>query len=65
MARTDEPGDPFTPLMASLTQLFEFYITAVMVGFSNVQALELVKTVIATTMQNTPTQQGKGDGKPD
>lgn len=53
MASNDpgEPESPLTPLAAEAAMHREIYSTYVEVGFSPAEALDLLKTVIVTSLQ--------------
>jgi hypothetical protein len=45
-----EPSDPITDLAASAAQLHELFLAYVQAGFTEAQAMELVKTTLATAI---------------
>lgn len=49
----DQPEDPLTSLAAEAAMHHEIYDSYVQAGFTETQALELLKTIIATALGRT------------
>ncbi len=47
-----DPEDPITQLAAAAVQLHELYSSYIEAGFSEPQAFDLVKTILAASMNN-------------
>jgi hypothetical protein len=47
-----EPEDPITQLAAAAAQLHELYASYIEAGFTEPQAFDLVKTILAASLHN-------------
>jgi hypothetical protein len=51
---SSEPPDPISGLLAMMAMLREVYVSAVEAEFSEEEAMQIVRTIVATAMKKQP-----------